>query len=81
MDPLKLNVRNPFTEPLQLLSPTNLQVPEAAACPGHTGAGRCRSCGSEAEAVVAIDDNVEAVIIRIGFWGPLYYNYKKETPK
>ena len=22
-----------------------------------------------------------ALIIRIGFWGPLYYNYKKGTPK
>ena len=26
--------------------------------------------------------NIEAVmIIRIGFWGPLYYNYNKEPPK
>ena len=22
-----------------------------------------------------------ALIIRIGFWGPLYYNYSKEPPK
>ena len=22
-----------------------------------------------------------ASIIRIGFWGPFYYNYNKETPK
>ena len=26
-------------------------------------------------------DNVEALIIRIGFGGPLYSNYKKEPPK
>ena len=25
--------------------------------------------------------NIEALIIGIGFWGPLYYNYNKEPPK
>ena len=25
--------------------------------------------------------NVGALIIRIGFWGPLYYNYNKDIPK
>ena len=25
--------------------------------------------------------NIRALIIRIGFWGPLYYTYKKEPPK
>ena len=25
--------------------------------------------------------NVGALIIRKGFWGPLYYNYNKEPPK
>ena len=25
--------------------------------------------------------NIGAFKIRIGFWGPLYYNYKKEPPK
>ena len=25
--------------------------------------------------------NIGALIIRIGFWGPLYYNYNKEPPK
>ena len=25
--------------------------------------------------------NTGALIIRIGFWGPLYYNYTKEPPK
>ena len=25
--------------------------------------------------------NIEAVIIRIGFWGPLYHNDNKEPPK
>ena len=25
--------------------------------------------------------NIGALIIRIGFWGPLYYNYGKEPPK
>ena len=25
--------------------------------------------------------NAGTLIIRIGFWGPLYYNYNKETPK
>ena len=24
---------------------------------------------------------IEALIIRIGFWGPLYYSYNKEPPK
>ena len=24
--------------------------------------------------------NVGALTIRIGFWGPVYYNYKKEPP-
>ena len=24
---------------------------------------------------------IGALIIRIGFWGPLYYNYDKEPPK
>ena len=24
--------------------------------------------------------NIGPLIIRIGFWGPLYYNYKKEPP-
>ena len=24
---------------------------------------------------------IGALRIRIGFWGPLYYNYNKETPK
>ena len=26
-------------------------------------------------------DNIGAFIIRIGFWGPFYYNYHKEPPK
>ena len=25
--------------------------------------------------------SIGAVIIRIGFWGPFYYNYNKEAPK
>ena len=25
--------------------------------------------------------NIEALIIRIGFWGPIDYNYSKEPPK
>ena len=25
--------------------------------------------------------NIGALIIRIGFWGPLYYSYIKEPPK
>ena len=25
--------------------------------------------------------NIGALIIRIGFWGPIYYSYKKEPPK
>ena len=25
--------------------------------------------------------NIGALTIRIGFWGPLYYNYKKEPSK
>ena len=25
--------------------------------------------------------DVGALIIRIGFWGPLYYNYDKEPPE
>ena len=25
--------------------------------------------------------NIGALIIRIGCWGPLYYNYDKEPPK
>ena len=25
--------------------------------------------------------NVGALMIRIGFWGPVYYNYNKEPPK
>ena len=25
--------------------------------------------------------NIGALIIRIGLWGPLYYNYNKEPPK
>ena len=25
--------------------------------------------------------NIGALIIRIWFWGPLYFNYNKETPK
>ena len=29
----------------------------------------------------AIIDNTAAIIIRIGFWGPLYYNYESGTPK
>ena len=24
---------------------------------------------------------IRALIVRIGFWGPLYHNYNKETPK
>ena len=27
------------------------------------------------------DANAEGLIIRIGFWGPLYYNSNKELPK
>ena len=26
-------------------------------------------------------DNIGALIIRIGFWGPLHYSYDKEPPK
>ena len=26
-------------------------------------------------------DKIGALLIRIGFWGPLYYNYNKEPPK
>ena len=26
-------------------------------------------------------DNIETLIIRIGFWGPLCYNYNKDPPK
>ena len=26
-------------------------------------------------------NTIRALIIRIGFWGPLCYNYKKEPPK
>ena len=25
--------------------------------------------------------NIGALIIRIGFWGPVYYTYNKEPPK
>ena len=25
--------------------------------------------------------SIGALIIRIGFWGPVYYNYNKEPPK
>ena len=25
--------------------------------------------------------NIGALIIRLGFWGPLYHNYNKEPPK
>ena len=44
------------------------------------GAGTSRelmllSCPKKA---LNLQDNVEAFIIRIGFWGALYYNYKKE---
>ena len=28
----------------------------------------------------ALDPNIGALIIRIGFWGQLYYTYKKEPP-
>ena len=28
----------------------------------------------------AIDTNIGALIIRIGFWGPLWYNQNKEPP-
>ena len=34
--------------------------------------------GNEEDSIVA---NIGALIIRIGFWGPLYYNYNKEPPK
>ena len=26
-------------------------------------------------------DNIGALIIRIGFWGPVHYSYDKEPPK
>ena len=28
-----------------------------------------------------ITTNIGALIIRIGFWGPLYYSYNKKPPK
>ena len=28
-----------------------------------------------------ISPNMGALMTRIGFWGPLYYAYKKERPK
>ena len=37
--------------------------------------GRYHSSTSGARTV---RDHVGALIIRIGFWGPLYYNYNKE---
>ena len=30
---------------------------------------------------ISISANMGALIIRIGFWGPLYYNCNKEPPK
>ena len=55
---------------------------EPSACHRHAEGGK------EADQAWLLQDelhgitaNVGASIIRIGFWGPLYYNYNKEPPK
>ena len=37
--------------------------------------------GEEARNRKALNPNAGALIIRIGFWGRLYYNYNKRLPK
>ena len=42
-----------------------------------TALGHQSSCCSHRQ----FEPYIEALIIRIGFWGPLYYSYNKEPPK
>ena len=35
----------------------------------------------DAQVPEALSSNIGALIIRIGVWGPEYYNYKKEPTK
>ena len=47
--------------------------------PGAAKRGQGPSPGFVACAV-AFSHNIGALIIRIGFWGPVYYSYNKEPP-
>ena len=35
----------------------------------------------EQKTIRSVMDTIGALIIRIGFWNPLYYKYKKEPPQ
>ena len=39
------------------------------------------SCANTPRVRPRWNPNIGALIIRTGFWGPLYYNYNKEPPK
>ena len=41
----------------------------------------CEGRMSSQIAPQTLEPTIGALIIRIGFWGPLYYKYNKEPPK
>ena len=40
-----------------------------------------RKTSTDDSGVLGFGSTIGAVIIRIGFWNPLYYDYNKEPPK
>ena len=69
--------------------PPNLSLHQQCLTPQAAGLERCTKAAAEWCEQMGPRDledrvlgfNIGALIIRIGFWGPLYYIYNKEPPK